>query len=372
MKTFRSAHASAQNWLEAGNKCLAQLGDIPPQANFGFLYTTDKFAADLANILNFFKQRSGIEHWVGTVGMGICGAGQEYYDTPAVSVLIAEFPADSFRLFNSLRPDLSDFRTTHQDWYERNGSRFAVVHGDPRHPQLPYLINALSEALNGGFLVGGLTSSRGAHAQIAEQILEGGLSGVLFGPDVAVATTLTQGCAPFGETHEISACERNIIMSLDGKPALDVFHQEIGDILARDPQQAAQYIGAALPVEGSDTGDFLVRNIVGMDADNKLLAIGDGLHTGQKIRFCKRDTESAQRDLERMLRELKARLPHAPKGGVYYSCIGRGRNLFGDDSAELKTIQHELGDVPIAGFFCNGEISHNRLYGYTGVLTLFL
>ena len=95
MKRFRAAHAAAQNWLEAGNKCLAQLGDIPPQANLGFLYTTDEFTADLPNILNFFKQRSGIEHWVGTVGMGICSAGQEYYDTPAVSVLIAEFPAKS-------------------------------------------------------------------------------------------------------------------------------------------------------------------------------------------------------------------------------------------------------------------------------------
>jgi len=372
MNRFRAAHAAAQNWLEAGNKCLAQLGDIPPQANFGFLYTTDEFAAELPNILNLFKQRSGIEHWVGTVGMGICGAGQEYYDTPAVSVLVAEFPAGSFRVFDNVRADLSDFRATHQAWCGETESRFAIVHGDPRHPKLPALISGLSEVLNGGFLVGGLTSSRGAHAQIAEQILEGGLSGVLFGADVAVATTLTQGCAPFGARHEISACERNIIISLDGKPALDVFHQEIGDVLARDPNQTVRSIGAALPVAGSDTGDYLVRNIVGMDPENKLLAIGDWLHTGQHIQFCRRDTASAQKDLERMLRELKARLPHAPKGGVYYSCVGRGRNLFGDDSAELKTIQHELGDVPIAGFFCNGEISHNRLYGYTGVLTLFL
>ena len=72
-----------------------------------------------------------------------------------------------------------------------------------------------------------------------------------------------------------------------------------------------------------------------------------------------------------MLRELKARAPQ-PKGGVYYTCVGRGPNLFGAESGELRIIQEELGDLPLTGFYCNGEISHNRLYGYTGVLTLFL
>ena len=194
MKRFRAAHAAAQNWLDAGNKCPAQLGDIPPQANLGFLYT-DEFTADLPNILTS-SNNAAASSTVGTVGMGICSAGQEYYDTPAVSVLIAEFPAGSFRVFNSLRDDLSDFQTAHQAWCDETGSRFAIVHGDPRHPKLPYLIDGLAEALNGGFLVGGLTSARGAHAQIAEQIMEGGLSGVLFGADVAVATTLPGLRAP--------------------------------------------------------------------------------------------------------------------------------------------------------------------------------
>ena len=52
--------------------------------------------------------------------------------------------------------------------------------------------------------------------------------------------------------------------------------------------------------------------------------------------------------------------------------IGRGGALFGADSGELKMIKDAFGDIPLAGFFCNGEISHNRLYGYTGVLTLFV
>jgi small ligand-binding sensory domain FIST len=87
--------------------------------------------------------------------------------------------------------------------------------------------------------------------------------------------------------------------------------------------------------------------------------------------FCRRDTASATADMARMLESMKKGLYTKPRGGVYYSCLGRGPNLFGPDSEELKMIKDAFGDFPLVGFFCNGEISHNRLYGYTGVLTLF-
>jgi small ligand-binding sensory domain FIST len=116
----------------------------------------------------------------------------------------------------------------------------------------------------------------------------------------------------------------------------------------------------------------MVRNLVGVDPVHKLLAIGDVPQEGAKIMFCRRDYEAAMEDLERMLESMKSGLYAPPRGGVYYSCIGRGASLFGNDAEELRTIRRVLGDFPLVGFFCNGEISHNRLYGYTGVLTLFL
>jgi small ligand-binding sensory domain FIST len=73
-----------------------------------------------------------------------------------------------------------------------------------------------------------------------------------------------------------------------------------------------------------------------------------------------------------MLESIRKGLYTQPRGGIYYSCLGRGASLFGPDSSELKMIRDRLGDFPLVGFFCNGEISHNRLYGYTGVLTLFV
>ena len=87
--------------------------------------------------------------------------------------------------------------------------------------------------------------------------------------------------------------------------------------------------------------------------------------------FCRRDGNSAIEDMQRMLQNIKARLLGPPKGALYYSCLARGRNQFGEDSAELQMIQKQFGDIPLVGFFANGEILHNRLYGYTGVLTLF-
>jgi small ligand-binding sensory domain FIST len=54
------------------------------------------------------------------------------------------------------------------------------------------------------------------------------------------------------------------------------------------------------------------------------------------------------------------------------SCSGRGGPHFGQPSAELQILRKALGDVPLVGFFAGGEIAHHRLYGYTGVLTVFV
>ncbi|MHB8742872.1 MAG: FIST signal transduction protein [Sulfuricaulis sp.] len=370
MDTFRIAHASSPEWHQAANSCLGQLGSIPVEASLGFLYVTDHLTAQLPQILAFFKDQTDIQHWVGSVGIAVCATSREYHDLPAISVMIADFPPDSFRVFPTIKSDINEFSES-QIWCQRADAQFAVVHGDPRNPKTPVFIAELAEAINGGFLVGGLTSSRGPSFQIAGGLTEGGVSGVVFSSRIPVATAHTQGCMPLGKKHEITECQNNIAIRIDNRPALDVFNEEVGDILARDPSRAAGYIFAGFPIKGSDTGDYIVRNLVGIDTENKLLAVGDYLNAGDTIMFCRRDIRTAYEDLIRMLHDIKRRLTRPPKGGVYYSCLGRGAHMFGENSEELKTIRQELGDIPLVGFFANGEISHNRLYGFTGVLTLF-
>jgi small ligand-binding sensory domain FIST len=189
---------------------------------------------------------------------------------------------------------------------------------------------------------------------------------------VTVATGISQGCSPIGPRHEISEADRNVLITLDGQPALDVLRRDVGEVLARDLSRIGGYIFAALPIEGSDTGDYLVRNLTGIDTRQGLLAIGDWVRTGGQVMFCRRDADSAREDLRRMLERLTRDLGAPPRGAIYVSCLGRGVNLFGPLSAELGTLHDALGDVPLVGFYANGEIHHQRLYGYTGVLTLFL
>ncbi|ALG67948.1 FIST signal transduction protein [Beggiatoa leptomitoformis] len=371
MDSFQIGHASATQWQEAMESCLAQM-DLNKPANLGFLYLTDKFAESVYDILSHLKHRTQIEHWVGTTGIGICCTGQEYFNSPAIVMMLGQFPENSFNIFSTTNEDFDDFVSTHQTWLASKQPLFAVVHGDPRNQKIAHQITQLSERMGEGFLVGGLTSSRQHYFQIADNITEGNLSGVMFDSNVVVTTRLTQGCATIGQRHQITESSYNVLVKLDDRPALDVFNEDIGEELANDLNQVAGHIFAALPVQGSDTGDYLIRNLVGIDKENKLVAIGELVNTGTPIIFAQRDSRTAREDLIKMLNNIKKGLTTTPKGGVYYSCLGRGANLFGENSEELKIIQSVLGDVPLVGFFANGEISHQRLYGYTGVLTLFL
>ena len=210
--------------------------------------------------------------------------------------------------------------------------------------------------------MGGLSSSRAVPAQIAGGVTEGGVSGVLLSETVAVATALSQSCMPIGPGHEITDCQGNVIIELDGRPALDVFKQEIGEELAGELRRVGGLIFAALPVSGSDTGDYLVRNIMGFDVERGLIGIGELVERGTLVQFCRRDADAAEQDLGRMVDSVKRRAGAEPRGALYFTCLARGPNMFGEASEELRLIERTLGDVPLVGFFCNGEISHNRLY----------
>ena len=371
MTDFKFAHAAADDWEEAAKACVDGLGKVPPTAGLGFVYATDTLVEDLASIVSHLKQNTGIEDWVGCVGMGICAGTSEYFDRPALAAMVATIPGEAYRVFSSPGEGEGPVAAGDRAWIERAAPPFGIVHADPTNAQTPGLIDGLALATS-GFLVGGLTSSRGAHAQVAGHITDGGISGVLFAPEVEVATGLSQGCTPLAESHIVSDCIDEVIIGLDGERALDVLKRDVGELLARDLNRVAGYVHVAFPIAGSDTADYVVRNLVGIDSARGWLAVGGRPEAGDRILFVRRDPKSARLDLARMLRGLKGRLSGAPRGGVYFSCIARGPNMFGAPGAEMSLIHDAFGDIPIVGFYCAGEISNNRLYGYTGVLALFL
>jgi small ligand-binding sensory domain FIST len=367
LPVFRIGHASHSDWQKATEDALAQLAGA--RGNLGFLYVTDFFAESLEAILQHVREHTGTQHWVGSTGVGICATGREYFDEPAIAIMLAEFDPNAFRVFSGFRAP-RDVRKAALDCKSGPG-HFAIAHADSLNSDVAQLVSALAGNLESGFAVGGLTSSRVTNLQIADTIVSGGVSGVAFSDQTTLATRLTQGCRPVGRKHLITECERNVIVTLDNQPALEVLLADIGGA-ARDINRLAGHVFVGLPIRGSDTGDYLVRNLIGVDQARGLVAIGEIVKTGAQLMFCRRDAATAREDMAHMLASIKQGLYAKPRGGVYYSCLGRGGGLFGPGSVELQMIQAELGDFPVAGFSCNGEIYHNRLYGYTGVLTLFV
>ncbi|MFT5486724.1 MAG: small ligand-binding sensory domain FIST [Paracoccaceae bacterium] len=383
-QTFRVGHAADADWETLVQSCLAQIGDVPAGANLGFVYVTDTLDGDLPLIADRLRDVTGVENWVGTVGFGVMVGGREYFETPAMVAMLGVLPEDSFQILPTVDTPGEPLPDNVMNWAGRANPVLGIVHADPRNAYIGDILNAITDDTD-AFLVGGLTASRGKQAQIAGRLTEGGVSGVLFGEDVQVVTGLSQGCSPVGEIHEVTKTNENILVELDGRPALDVFREDIGEVLSRNLERVSGYIHAALPISGDDSGDdsgdgsaensgdYLVRNIVGIDPGNKLVAIGERISAGDRVMFVRRDGPAAAEDLDRMLADVKGRAKGTPKAALYYSCVARGPNLFGPDSDEMKAVQAVLGDdVPLVGFFANGEISKNRLYSYTGVLTLIL
>jgi len=368
---FQVAFAADAGWREMTDACIAGLRPAGADATLGFVYMTDTVDETLPAVLARLRDGTRIRNWVGTVGFGICVAGQEMFDRPAMAIMTAALPSDSFRVLPRVSGPDERLADELLGWAREHEPMLGVVHADPRVPALERILRSIQKQ-TGCFLVGGMTASRGAMDQVAVDVTDGGVSGVLFASTVRVTTGLTQGCSPIGPVHEVSRSRENVILQLDSRPAFEVFRADIGELLARNLARIEGYVHAALPVAGSDTGDYTVRNLLGVYPEQGWISIGERIGVGDRVMFVRRDGASAMADLKRMVADTKRRAGAPPRAALYYSCVARGPNLFGDGSVELRTISDALGDVPLIGFFANGEISNDRLYGYTGVLTLIL
>jgi small ligand-binding sensory domain FIST len=295
--------------------------------------------------------------------------------------MTAVLPPGSFRVFSATDDPGAELPRRHSAWIEASQPALALVHADPRCPDLAKAAIDVATA-SGAFLVGGLVSHRCANPLLGRTPNEeagdeedglgaNGFAGLMLAPGIAVATGLTQGCTPIGPVHRIDEARDNVVMVIDGRPALAVFTEDIGPGLASDLRRVGGLIFAGLPVPGSDTGDYLVRNLMAIDPGRGWLVLGAEIAAGDPIVFCRRDPESARRDMVRMVSQLAGRLSGPPRAGIYVSCVARGAALFGEPGAETALIREGLGEFPLIGFFANGEISRDRLYGHTGVLTLF-
>ena len=422
MKLFPYGHATHPQWPMAAGLVLAQLRahmalpDFASAPTLGLLYITDHYAAHAQEILDFLSgELPEVPDWSGTVGVGIASNNVEYFDEPALTVMLCELPHDQYRVFSGVSPLPSIARG-------RFKAHTALVHADSSTPDVAGLIEEMAQRVDSGYVFGGLASSRNGTVQFALSgygnvkgqgaaggVFRGGLSGVAFTQGAALMSRVTQGCQPISGNHKITGCENNVVTELDGQPALDVMLAELGISLDQPREALAKVrttlVGLSSPDDAlNDThmhraGQFgaevVVRHIIGLDPTRKGIAVTDALSVGMTLAFCERNVAAARADLVRVCAEIREELepeeltlavanalsapeaesaPHPARriaGAIYVSCSGRGGPHFGAPSAELQIVRRALGDVPLVGFFAGGEIARHHLYGYTGVLTVF-
>jgi small ligand-binding sensory domain FIST len=414
MQLFPFGHATHPQWRMAAGLVLAQLRaqmalpDYAPAPTLGLLYITDHYANEAQDILDHLSaELPEVTDWSGTVGIGVASSNVEYFDEPAMVLMLCAVPAHEYRVFSGVAPLGPAFEP-----------HTALVHADASTPELQELLAEMAARTHTGYLFGGLASSRSDAVQFAVGgngnlqghgkaggVFTGGLSGVAFGEGVGIVSRVTQGCSPVGTQRVVTQASGNVVFELDGKPALDVLLQDLA-ISLEEPEAAMATLRATLVgltdaahdlvARTGDLGsDVRVRHIIGLDPARKGVAIAEQVSEGMQFAFCQRNARAAGADLVRICAEIREELepeelplavatalsdadplsgPNPARriaGAVYVSCSGRGGLHFGGPSAELQLVRKALGDVPLVGFFANGEIARHHLYGYTGVLTVF-
>jgi small ligand-binding sensory domain FIST len=269
--------------------------------------------------------------------------------------------------------------------------------GDPFSFPISDLIQGLDFAYPNAVKVGGLASSGGMGANALfcfhdynhYKLYRTGLLGVAIWGDVVIDPVVAQGCRPIGKIFQVSECERNLILGLEGKPPLTLLQDTVGDLSQSDRElaQHSLFIGVVMNEfkANPSQGDFLIRNIIGVDPRSGAIAVGDRIRPGQRVQLHLRDSKASAEDINEALvnytNQLSLEAPNtSPSAALMFACMGRGERLYGRPNFDVSLLQKHLGEqyaglIPAGGFFCSGEIGPvggtTFLHGYTSVLGIF-
>jgi small ligand-binding sensory domain FIST len=380
LSTEANTSAAVREVCEAAREQLAG----PPDLAFAFFSThhvarAETLAAEASRLL-------GTNCLLGASGESIVGTDREIEDEPALSLWLARWPGAT------ITPMHLEFERTPEggaldgwpdqlagEWPE--GS-FLILLGDPFTFPTDFLLERMNEDRPGLPVIGGMASASpepGGNRLIlgGQTLAEGAVAVHVSGP-VRLRTVVSQGCRPIGKPLVVTKAERNVIHELGGRPAL-VQLREIFDALPTREQrlvQRALHVGRVVSEyqERFEQGDFLVRNVVGIDANSGAVAIGDYIRPGQTVQFHIRDQEAADAELKQLLAAVARQNPSL-LGGLLFTCNGRGTRMFSQPHHDAEAISHTFGQLPLAGFFAAGEIGpigrQNFVHGFTASVALF-
>ena len=324
----------------------------------------------------------------GCAAGGVIGGGEEAEQVPALALIGAVLPDVEVRAIHIDGADLPGPSGEVADWHRLVGLEPV---GDPQFLLFPdafttdvdALLAGLDEAFPKAAKVGGIVSGASAPGLnvlfVNDTLHRVGCAAVTLRGEVLVETVVAQGCRPIGAALRVTRCEANLIYEFDGQPAAAAL-VEIFRSLSDDDQErfrTSLCLGVALGADAEvGAGDFLIRNLLGVDPGLGLVAVGTQVRASQVVQFHLRDADTAAMDLGSMLARSReaAGEDGAPSVALLFSCLGRGEGLFGGTGHDSGMIVEHLGDLPIGGFFCGGEIGpvqgRTCVHGFTSSIAL--
>ena len=358
-----------------------------PSAHLSLVFASPHHLKDFPNQLQAMQERLSSHTLIGCTGGGVIGAQQEVEQRPALSLMAAYLPGVTITPFHVEQPELEQ-ETPENYWHERLG---LSPDDQPTFILLPdpYVIDPrkLLDVFNSAYplrpVLGGLASGGRSQTSCAlflnGEVLHGAV-GIALQGDFVLHTVVSQGCKPIGRPQFVTRCEDQIIYELSGRPALDVARETVGELSPEDQELArtALLIGQVVDEykETFERGDFLIRTLLGADPKSGAIAVGESTRPGQTVQLHVRDADTAREDLTAMMDALSPKLAERPaQAALVFSCNGRGAHLYGKPNHDSEMIAAATGDIPSAGFFCNGEIgpigNSNFLHGFTASVGIF-
>jgi len=338
-------------------------------------------------LLGALSAATGTPYVVGCSAAGVLAGDEEVEEGPAVGVLAVV--SDRMRGTPFLFHDDGDqgltagIRIGQRLMGSRGTGDLVLIWPDPFHVRGDRLLQGLDATLNGVPVAGGAASSRGGEETTIEfcgaETSGAAVSGVRLGGEFRHQVAITQGCRPLSEPLLVTRSHENLILEVEGEPALEALRERAPAQMLDDPTRILQdlFVGILPDAEGKAIrpGDYLIRNIVAADPDTGVLAISDSVEEGQSILFAVREPRAARHDLAQMIDRVRStRGDLEYRFGFYFNCLARGRALYGKGGVDAAHLSAAFPGVPLLGFFSNAEIAPmrgvNQVFTYTGVLVL--
>jgi small ligand-binding sensory domain FIST len=368
---------------DAARECLREVGG---SVTCVFAFVSADFRPHLEEFLELVQVHGHAPLVVGCSASGLIGTGVEVEHAPGFSLLFFHLPDTVVTPF-TLRKSQVEESSGPDYWNRRTGLAAGEVDAwlllaDPVNFSVERWLIEWNKAYPKVPCIGGLCSGGALGDDIFifqnRKVIEDGSVALALKGGVRLHPLLSQGCTPIGHPLAVTGAAKNTLLALGGKPAYEVLASAFESLSDEEKRRAQGNLFAGLAtseyLDDFKRGDFLIRNILGADAETGAVTIAAYPRVGQTLQYQLRDRRSAGEDLQQRLTALR-RQGVEPFASLMFSCTGRGKNLFGTANHDAGALDRNFAAMPGAGFFCNGEIGPvgptNFVHGYTVSLALF-